>query len=215
MMHSLPFELRLTLPKVSKPGGARSPEYLQINPWGNIPSIDDNGFILYEANAILCYLAEKFGWMDVYPSDISQRARIHQYLHWHHEHTRKLSLNLVAPILRRDPITSNDTHLVIEASDVVRDVNAYFGSNPFLCGNTMSIADIIAYCEVGQLQPTFFDLWDFNGYPNIQRWLQTMMKQPMHDEAHKGLVKFLLRFRTLRADRESNHSRRSPQESKL
>ena len=60
LMHRLPFELKLTLPRRTEPGlGARHPGYLRLNPWGTIPTIDDEGFVLYEAAAILCYLAEK------------------------------------------------------------------------------------------------------------------------------------------------------------
>lgn len=61
-----------------------------INPTGRIPAIKDNanGVVLYESPAILQYLADRYGKQQYYPSDVRQRAKINEYLHWHHEHTR-------------------------------------------------------------------------------------------------------------------------------
>ena len=94
-----PFELKFTLPRSTKEGGARHPEFLKVNPFGTIPALVDDGFALYEASAILCYLADKYQWVDLYPRDVQGRARVHQYLSWHHLNTRQLSPQLVAPIL--------------------------------------------------------------------------------------------------------------------
>jgi glutathione S-transferase len=47
------------LPIETGPRGARRPEYLAINPNGRLPSIDDDGFIMWESQAINLYLAKK------------------------------------------------------------------------------------------------------------------------------------------------------------
>ena len=40
IMHGLPYELKLTLPRRKEAGvGAQHPDYLKMNPWGNIPTI--------------------------------------------------------------------------------------------------------------------------------------------------------------------------------
>ena len=68
-----------------------------VNPRGQLPSIIDDGFNLAEMPAILCYLAEKHEWQNLYPTDSHFRARIHQYLHAHHSLTRLATLKLMAP----------------------------------------------------------------------------------------------------------------------
>ena len=50
------------------PAGARKPEYLAINPNGRLPAIDDDGFVLWESQAITLYLAKKHSPGRLYPA---------------------------------------------------------------------------------------------------------------------------------------------------
>lgn len=86
-MKGLPFEFIMT----SQNHGAKKPEYLSsVNPRGTIPAIDDDGVVLWESHAILIYLCEKYGWTDLWPSELERRARVNQYLHFHHRNTREV-----------------------------------------------------------------------------------------------------------------------------
>ena len=83
---------------VTTPRSVRK-EYIDtINPTGRVPAIKDNsnnGFVLYESAAILIYLCDKNGFNDFYPSaqyNLNRKALIDQYLHWHHENIRFLTL---------------------------------------------------------------------------------------------------------------------------
>ena len=79
LIKRLPFEFLMTSQNVT----AKQSEYLaNVNPRGTIPAIDDDGFVLWESNAILIYLAEKYGWTDIWPDELTARARINQYLHF-------------------------------------------------------------------------------------------------------------------------------------
>jgi glutathione S-transferase len=55
---------------------SREPQYLRINPNGHIPSLDDDGFILWESLAINLYLAEKYAKPPLWPADVQARARV-------------------------------------------------------------------------------------------------------------------------------------------
>ena len=55
-------------------GGNRDPEYLRLNPNGLVPTISDDGFVLWEANAIVRYLAAKHGMGTLCPQDLAERA---------------------------------------------------------------------------------------------------------------------------------------------
>ncbi|MCB1548774.1 MAG: glutathione S-transferase family protein [Hyphomicrobiaceae bacterium] len=58
------------------------PEFLALNPMGLVPVIDDEGFLLRESNAIVRYLASKYGYAEIYPNDLKQRAIIEQWMDW-------------------------------------------------------------------------------------------------------------------------------------
>jgi len=78
-------------------GYMKSPDYRKLNPMGKIPTINDNGFILYEMPAILGYLCDKHHWNDLYPVDLVARVQINQYLYTHQTLTRIATRKLMGP----------------------------------------------------------------------------------------------------------------------
>ena len=60
----------------------------------------------------------------------------------------------------------------------------WLSSRPYITGDDVTIADIAAYVEIGQLRPEFTNVYDFSPFPNVQRWLDAMMEVPGHDEVH-------------------------------
>ncbi|WP_420993983.1 glutathione S-transferase family protein [Cupriavidus sp. 30B13] len=59
-----------------------TPAFLALNPNAMVPVIDDGGFVLWESNAILRYLAAQYGGAAIYPAAARERARIDQWLDW-------------------------------------------------------------------------------------------------------------------------------------
>jgi glutathione S-transferase len=86
-------ELKLAVEQTDiggKHGGVDTPEYRALNPNGRIPTIEDDDFVLWESNAIIRYLCEKYGGEAFYPGDARQRADINRWLDW--------SLSILSPI---------------------------------------------------------------------------------------------------------------------
>jgi glutathione S-transferase len=54
--------------------------YLAQNPVGGVPTLDDDGLVMAESNAILRYLAGREGRADLYPVEPAERARVDQFL---------------------------------------------------------------------------------------------------------------------------------------
>lgn len=55
----------------------------QINPQHTVPTLDDDGYILWDSHAINTYLVEKYGKDDsLYPKDLKKRGRVDQRLHF-------------------------------------------------------------------------------------------------------------------------------------
>src|SRR3546814_10378455 len=74
-------------------GGNRTPEYLAMNPNGLVPTMDEDGFVLWESNSIVRYLASGHGLGGLCPADPRQRADAERWMDWQlrsEEHTSEL-----------------------------------------------------------------------------------------------------------------------------
>jgi glutathione S-transferase len=63
-------------------GVVNEPFYKKMNPNSRVPTIEDDGFVLWESNAIVRYLAAKHGAGTLYPSDPRQRADADRWMDW-------------------------------------------------------------------------------------------------------------------------------------
>ena len=63
-------------------GVNKTPEYLKMNPTGLVPTIDDDGFVLWESHAIVRYLAAKHGAGTLWPPISAQRADAERWMDW-------------------------------------------------------------------------------------------------------------------------------------
>ena len=188
----LPFDIVMINPGSKGDNGSRNPNYLEKNPGGTIPTIEepDTGFTLGEAHAIMAYLSRIHGWTDVYPEDDQVRARIDQYLHYHHRNIRDTSLGLVAPKVRKDldipEIVQEGARRTV--TKALHTLETYFlADNRFLIGDSLTLADFSAYSELGQAQPQFTNVYDLSAFPNVLRWMKEMTQVPYHDEVHVAL----------------------------
>lgn len=192
LLKQQPFEMVLVNPGSSSEGGSRHPDYLGKFPTGTIPSVEekDTGFVLSESHAIMCYLCNKYDWIDLYPGDHEERAKVDSYLHLHHRNVREASIGLVAPKVRKDLNFSED-FLKMSLANIEKAFKALEGGwlakSRFLTGDQLTIADISAYVEIGQLQSKFTNVYNFEPFPNIRRWLEEMNQVDYHDEVHTCL----------------------------
>ena len=192
LMKKKPFELVLINPGSKGDNGSRNPTYLAKNPGGTIPCIEDpsTGFTLSEAHAIMTWLANSNGWTDIYPSDPNHRALVDWYLNYHHRNVREAS-GLVAPKIRKDldipEVVQESARRTLIAALTALDTWWLKGRN-FLTGDAVTLADLAAYVEIGQLRPEFTNLFDFSDFPNVQGWLDRMTAVDCHDEVHVVLA---------------------------
>jgi glutathione S-transferase len=178
------------------------------NPRGQIPAMVDGDFCLAEMAAIVCYLAEKHRWYELYPKNLQVRMRIQQFLHMHHTLVRLATYKLMAPyvikplgiipgnenpysIFSRELLTTafaskdplGEGVKVVSAIVEFLEQNCFRNDSPFVCNtDTVSIADLVCYAEIGQLQ--FAGLFNFKNCPKTRRWLKAMSEVPYHDTIH-------------------------------
>lgn len=179
-------------------GEHKKPEFLKINPQGQVPTLEDDGFVLSESGAILIYLHEKFKTKDhYYPADIKKRAKVNQWLHWHHTHTRKAGISIVfnsiwAPMIFKKPAEAFKAQVeegknVLKASLDVLEIT--LKQNKFLVGDEVSIADLVIAHELYPI--TAYKLYDWSSsHPSAAKWLDEVKKSGKFSEVVKTVDDF-------------------------
>lgn len=108
-----------------------------------IPFLDDNGFLLGESHAIACYLADKYGWDDYYPKDRQARARVDEYLHWHHMFGPRIFAPFFGIGMRPD--LGMGKSQIARSRKVGGEALQYFekvlAEHDYLCGTGVTLAD--------------------------------------------------------------------------
>ncbi|CEG37762.1 glutathione theta class [Plasmopara halstedii] len=173
----------------------KSPEYLALNPNGLVPVLQDDDFSIFEGHAIMQYLAEKFGWTDLYPTDVKVHAKVNQYLHWHHTNVRLITSKVLVPLFhtKQNSATPEEAILIKETParlTKLSELMEKFLVKDFVAETDhVTIADISAYCELVQVE--LMGIYDFSKHPKLAAWLKRMKSIPFHDEIHEDLNQFL------------------------
>lgn len=159
-------------------GGNDKPEYLKLNPNGKIPCVIDDGFVIWESNAILQYLAAKHAQGTWYPTDLQTRARAVQWMDW------ALSTYFVAatPVfmgLVRTPADKRDMVAIGKARDVwskaVSILDDHLACNEYIAGDAITIGDIpLAIATYRWLTLPI----ERENYPNLKRWYDSIAARP-------------------------------------
>jgi len=128
-------------------GEQKNPDYLKLNPNGKVPTLKDDDFILWESNAILLYLAEKFPAARLLPTDRHDRARVFQWLLFE-QTTFRPPLSTLVRLTRFTPLERQDKNLIEQTWSEVRTnmgifQNTLTGSD--YIGKTFSVGDIAVF----------------------------------------------------------------------
>ncbi|CAI5719499.1 unnamed protein product [Peronospora destructor] len=178
----------------------KSDEFAAINPNRLVPAIKDDDFVLTEGMAILQYLGDKYEWTgptDLYPKDLKVRAKINEFLHWHHTNTRLFTIDIVRPEIAKKlkTVTPKDLTALEDKDSLIEekfDLLETFLANDFIAHTDFpTIADYTAYCEIDQLELMGYD---FSKYLKVSAWIARMKSQPFNDEIHETLKGFINQF---------------------
>ena len=166
----LPFEV---IELDMRAGDNRRPEYLKLNPFGQVPTIEDGDTVLFDSNAILVYLAKRYGDASWLPEDALGAAAVQRWL------------SLAAGQIAYGPCAARlvtvfgaplhlDTaqNIALKLFDVL---DAELASKDFAAGDRVSIADIAAHTYIAHAPEGGISL---EPYPNIRAWLRRVEALP-------------------------------------
>ncbi|KAF4522945.1 hypothetical protein B566_EDAN012640 [Ephemera danica] len=143
------------------------PEFLKLNPQHCVPTIDDNGFALWESRAICSYLANKYGKDDsLYPKDPQKRALVDSRLYFDQGTLYQRFGDLYYPaIFGGAPLDDGKKKKLEEALEFL---DKFLDGQEWVAGNDLTIADISLVASVTTVDIVGFDLSKYN---NITSWL--------------------------------------------
>ncbi len=163
-------------------GGVDSPAYLAMNPNGRIPTISDNGFVLWESNAIVRYLSLRYGLGSLSPEPIEQRAIADQWMDWHKTTMYPTYIDLFWAIVRTEPaLRDHDSIRALARSlgESLKILNRHLAKNSHVVGDGLTMADI----PLGSAIHRYLHL-DISRpvLPNIDAWYQRLCARPAYRE---------------------------------
>jgi len=177
-------------------GQNRTPEFLKLHPAGKVPVIDDNGFVLFESNAIIKYLAQKNN-SSLYPLDLEQKSLIDQWIDFISMHVNgaleKILYNRVfAPVIG----VPADERAIQEGEKLFHRflpvVDNQTGCHPYLVRSGMTLAD---FCLLAALDPVEAGGLSLESYPKVKAWREKMQAQEFYTRCHGSYVEALQKFR--------------------
>ncbi|TCV86420.1 glutathione S-transferase family protein [Sulfurirhabdus autotrophica] len=151
----------------------KSPEFLAMNPFGQIPVIQDGATTLADANAILVYLAHKYVPDTWLPLDSTQAAQVQRWL--------SVAAGLLAfgpaaarvAVLFNAPI--NTVEAIARANNLFGVMEQTLSQTPFLVGSNPTLADIANYSYIARAPEGNVSL---QPYPNLRAWLARIEALP-------------------------------------
>lgn len=162
-------------------GEQMKPEFLKINPQHSIPTLDDNGFALWESRAILGYLVDQYGDDDsLYPKDVKKRAVVNQRLYFDMGTLYQRFADYYYPqIWQKAPA---DPEKLKKMEEGLGFLNTFLEGETYVAGNKMTIADLSILATISTYELAGYDLKEF---PNIEKWYSHISKDAPGTELNK------------------------------
>ncbi|HZA55768.1 MAG TPA: glutathione S-transferase family protein [Candidatus Udaeobacter sp.] len=126
-------------------GGNKEKSYLDMNPNGLVPTIQDGDFVLWESNSIMRYLLEKYGQGRLLPPTPEGRASANRWMDWQLT-TLGPSIVPLFWTLIRTPQEKRDPNVVNSAlektSNAWKIVDQQLTRSPYVAGDALTLGDI-------------------------------------------------------------------------
>jgi len=141
-------------------GVVDTPEYRKMNPMGLVPTLEDDGFIMWESHTIVRYLADKYGKGVLRPMELEPRTIANQWMDW--AFTFQSSVRDAFWNLIRTPAEKRDAKAIeasrVKSGQLIGILDAALQNRHYVAGS-FSMGDIPIGCEV-------------------QRWMRLPMERP-------------------------------------
>ncbi|KAJ6535288.1 glutathione S-transferase [Mycena vulgaris] len=162
----------------------KTPEYLAKHPFGQVPMIDDDGFVLYESRAICRYLAEKYAGQGtaLLPTTLKGKALFEQAasIEFANFYPQILKIGMEGVYKKRIGQPVDEAVIAQGKSDLSAKLDVYeviLGKQKFLAGDEFTLADLFHLLYAPAIIDAGIDIMSGKG-PNVTRWWKDVSSRP-------------------------------------
>jgi glutathione S-transferase len=158
-------------------GIVRTPEYLERNPNGLVPMLEDGNFPLWESNVIVRYLCAKHSPGALYPEELRARFNAERWMDWQQTTLNPAGREAFVQLIRT-PADKRDANAiaksVAETEPLLGVLDKHLSQRPFMAGAAFTMADVPIACEMHR--------WlglpiEHPARPHLDRWYQNILGQ--------------------------------------
>jgi len=152
--------------------------YGELNPNRRVPTIEDDGLVLWESNVIVRYLSAKYGSGSLCPIDVGERALAEQWMDWQ-QTTAHADITFIFWAVVRD-LKENQVpeKLAAAATKLGKNwkiVDGQLAGRDFLCGDHLTMADI----PLGTAVWRWYNMdTERPSLPNVEAWHERLKQRP-------------------------------------
>ncbi len=171
----VPFEFDLT--GGTQPRNSKDPAYLQVNPNGQIPTLQDGEFLLWESNSILRYIDEAHGGGRLMPNTPQGRATANKWMDWQLATLGPAMNPIFVEVLRKRPEDRDPVAIAAagdRAAQMWKRLEASFGPGPYVAGE-FSLGDI----PLGIMANRWYEIpVPKPNLPKVEAWFERLKARP-------------------------------------
>lgn len=154
-------------------GAHKKPEFLALNPLGQVPVLDDDGTVVADSNAILVYVAKKLDLHEWLPQDPAELATVQKWLsvaagQIAYGPAAARLINVFGADFRPDEVIGR-------AHAILAVIEAQLAGHSFIADSKPTVADVALYSYIARAPEGNVDL---QAYPNVRAWLARIEALP-------------------------------------
>ena len=154
------------------------PAYLAINPNGRVPTIEEDGFILWESNSCVRYIAARFGAGSLWPTDPRVRADAERWMDWQLATLSEPSDTIFIGLVVKKQ-EQRDMAAIAAATKRLNElwaiVDKVLATRKFVAGDDLTIGDI----PMGIAAHRWFTIpVERDRHPNVEGWYSRLIDRP-------------------------------------
>ncbi|MBR9866205.1 MAG: glutathione S-transferase family protein [Oceanospirillales bacterium] len=172
------------IPMAPRSESTRSPEYLALNPTGKLPTLVDGDLVLWESQAILFYLARKYGdgllWVDT----LEQEADLYR---WSLFISNQLEVPALDMLLAVKYAQGEPDQSFLAAQTQILErflpvLEVHLQNSEYLAGGKLTVADFHGAAVISWPKVAGFD---YSTYPAVDRWVSRIQALPVQEKVRQ------------------------------